>query len=231
MMASEIFDGSLARKMDGLDDNLNNNLNNNFNQAGGSDGCPAERVKESINGKIVMMAPAKFSHVTVGGNLYRIFFQYLKGKNCVPIPDGLLVKLTEKDHFVPDFMVVCDRDKIKSDGIRGAPDLVAEILSRSTEYYDRGYKMRIYARCGVREYWIIDTRLKSVEQYILKNGGFELLNLYGMPDQEELDCMEPEEREAIRMRFTCAIFPELEIELKDIFYNPLDEAAERESEG
>ena len=216
-MASDMFDGSLARKTDDLE--------HNFNKFGKSedDGFQTERVKEYINGEVVMMAPAKFFHVTVSGNLYRLFFEYLRGKTCVPIPDGLLVKLTDRDKFIPDFMVVCDRNKIKPDGIRGAPDLVAEILSRSTEYYDRGYKMRKYAQCGVREYWIIDTRLKSVEQYILKDGGFELLNLYGIPDQDELICLDEEERKEIKTRLTCAIFPEFEMDLKDIFYNPLDE--------
>ena len=42
-----------------------------------------------------------------------IFRNYLKGKRCIPFGDGLLVHLTDEDHFIPDVMVVCGRNKIK----------------------------------------------------------------------------------------------------------------------
>lgn len=85
--------------------------------------------EELIGGKIVMMSPAATNHNRISGNIYGIFWSYLKGKKCVPFGDGEKVFLTETDHYVPDFMVVCDRDKIKPDGVHGAPDLVVEILS------------------------------------------------------------------------------------------------------
>jgi len=49
-------------------------------------------------------------------------------------------------------MVVCDRDKIKNDGVHGAPYLVVEALSPSTAKRDKTYKKDAYARSGVREY-------------------------------------------------------------------------------
>ena len=91
-----------------------------------------ERRRELIDGKIVMMVPASINHTFTSGNIYSIFWNYLKGKKCTPIADGSTVYLTDKDHFVPDFMVVCDPEKIKSEGIYGAPDLVVEVLSPST---------------------------------------------------------------------------------------------------
>ena len=52
----------------------------------------------------------------------------------------------------PDLSVVCDRDKIDKYGCKGAPDLVVEILSPSTQRHDRLVKLNLYQRAGVREY-------------------------------------------------------------------------------
>jgi Uma2 family endonuclease len=67
----------------------------------------------------------------------------------------------------PD-IVFLSRDReyfVHDDEIRGAPDLVVEILSPGTEKSDKGYKMRLYARYGVREYWIVEPKARMVEVY------------------------------------------------------------------
>lgn len=88
---------------------------------------------EMINGQIVLMSPSPMAnHVYAAGNIYRIFADYLKGKICTPFPDRFDLYLSEKDRFEPDMMIVCDPNKIKSRGVYGAPDLVVEVLSRST---------------------------------------------------------------------------------------------------
>ena len=76
----------------------------------------------------------------------------MKGRACIPFGDGVLVHLTDEDKFVPDVMVVCDRNKIKPDGVYGAPDLVVEVLSPSTVKNDKGYKKSIYESSGIPEY-------------------------------------------------------------------------------
>ncbi len=58
--------------------------------------------------------------------------------------------------------------------MRGAPDLVIEILSPTTEARDRGIKLKAYARFGVREYWIVDPVAQAVEVYRLTAEGFHL---------------------------------------------------------
>ncbi|NSW84636.1 MAG: Uma2 family endonuclease, partial [Syntrophothermus sp.] len=58
--------------------------------------------------------------------------------------------------------------------INGAPDLVIEILSPSTAYYDLKKKARTYAAHGVKEYWIVDPEDKSVEVYVGQEGKFSL---------------------------------------------------------
>lgn len=80
--------------------------------------------------------------MAVSGNIFGIFRDYLKGKKCTPIQDSFDLYLDDENQFVPDFMVVCDTDKIKPDGVYGAPDLVVEVLSPSTAKNDKGYKTR-----------------------------------------------------------------------------------------
>ena len=59
--------------------------------------------------------------------------------------------------------------------IRIPPDLVVEVISRSTGVRDRGRKMQLYARFGVPEYWIVDPVANTIEVYALESG------LYGSP--------------------------------------------------
>ena len=63
-------------------------------------------------------------------------------------------------------------EDILQDWVRGAPDLVVEILSPTTESRDRGIKLKTYARFGVREYWIVDPVAQAIEVYRLTAEGF-----------------------------------------------------------
>lgn len=62
------------------------------------------------------------------------------------------------DRVQPDILFASNerRGIIGEKQVTGAPDLVVEILSPSTAHRDRGIKLDLYARCGVREYWIAD---------------------------------------------------------------------------
>ena len=73
----------------------------------------------------------------------------------------------------PDISVICDPDKLDAFGCKGAPDLVIEILSPSTQRHDRVTKFNLYQRAGVREYWIVDPANPSVQSFILENGGYK----------------------------------------------------------
>lgn len=177
-----------------------------------------ERREELIGGKVVMMAPASAEHVYTAGSIYNIFKNYLKGKNCIPFSDGLLVHLTDENKFVPDMMVVCDRSKIKSDGVHGAPDLVVEVLSPSTARNDKTHKKEVYARCGVREYWLVSPGDKTVEVYRTDGIEFVLHDIYALRPDWELAKMSEEERAALETHFKCSLFDDLDISLEDIFY-------------
>ena len=79
------------------------------------------------------MSPPSLNHNFISGNIYNIFSNYLRGKRCTPIADGTHLFLTKRERFIPDGMIVCDPDKLRPDGVHGAPDLVIEVLSPSTQ--------------------------------------------------------------------------------------------------
>ena len=84
------------------------------------------------------------------------------------------VYLGENDTYQPDIIFIA-RDRltiIEPDKINGAPDMVVEILSPGTAYYDLRKKFKIYEKNGVREYWIVDPEEQSVEVYTLQEGKF-----------------------------------------------------------
>lgn len=173
--------------------------------------------EELINGEIVMMSPAATNHNFISGNIYHIFRTYLKGKMCVPFGDGEVVFLTPENTFIPDGMIVCDRSKIKSDGVHGAPDLVIEVLSPSTAKNDRRSKMKVYAETGVREYWIIDPVSKMLEQYLQEDGKLVLSEAYAVYPDYILKHMSEEKKAAVVTEFRCSLFDDLTIRLEDIF--------------
>ena len=176
-----------------------------------------ERREELIGGRVVMMSPASAEHVYTAGSIYNIFKNYLKGKNCIPFSDGLLVHLTDENKFVPDMMVVCDRSKIKSDGVHGAPDLVVEVLSPSTAKDDRTRKKEIYEACGVPEYWLVSPTDKSIEVYLLESGKYILHDVYTVRPDWVLEQMTDEEKAAVVTEFKCHLYDDLTIRLDDIF--------------
>ena len=180
------------------------------------DDCQEKMREELIGGEVFLMAPASTNHVLVSGNVYSIFGNYLKGKKCVPFMDGVKVFLTEQDHFVPDMMVVCDREKIKPDGVHGAPDLVAEILSPSTMRNDKTRKKEVYAKCGVLEYWIVSSKECGVQIYYLypndgKDGKYELVNSYILENDKTNEHYNTETVISLRA------FPHIHMTLADIF--------------
>ena len=114
--------------------------------------------------------------------------------------------------------MVCDPDKIKPDGIYDAPDLVVEVLSPSTMLNDKTHKKDIYARCGVREYWLVDPISKAIEVYRKNGSDFTLHSVYVVHPDWELKKMSEKEWAAVETHFKCSLFDDLDISLARIFY-------------
>lgn len=65
--------------------------------------------------------------------------------------------------------MICDKSKLDDRGCNGAPDLVIEIVSPSTQRMDYGVKLFKYRFAGVREYWIINPMTSTVNVYDLEH--------------------------------------------------------------
>jgi len=180
-----------------------------------------EQPDELIGGKLVKMASAALNRLFTASNICIIFDSYLREKKCRAIPRGVSVFLEEGERFVPDFMVVCDPDKLRQDGIHGTPDLVVEIISPRTGKLIRTHKKDVYGRCGVGEYWIVSSESKYVEQYFLENGSLELREVYSVYPDWMLEGMTEEERAEVVTHFKCSLFDDLDISLADVFDNLL----------
>lgn len=173
---------------------------------------------ELIDGKLIMMSPRPtVNHNFVSENIHAIFYNYLKGKKCVPFGNGTDLYLTKKDRFV----IVCDIKKIKPNGVYGAPDLVIEVLSPSTAKNDRGYKKSVYEKSGVQEYWIVSPSEKSVEIYRSNGNEFIFHDVYSVYADWMLEQISEAERAAVVTQFKCCLFDDLDISLNDIFYDIL----------
>lgn len=180
-----------------------------------------KRREELIGGEVVMSPRPSTNHNRVAERIDFLFRVYLQGKKCEPFGDGYDLYLDEKNRFVPDFMVVCNRDKIKRNGIHGAPDLVVEVLSPGTAKNDRSRKKDAYEQNGVPEYWIVELSNRSIEVYLLEDGRYKLDNIYILYSTEELEDMTDEEKAALVTEFKCHLYDDLIIRLDDIFYDLL----------
>lgn len=179
-----------------------------------------ERPQETICGRLVMTASPSLNHNIVSGNLYHMFRDYLRGKPCMPFHDNTKVFLEKNERYIPDMMVVCDRDKLRRKGIYGAPDLVVEVLSPGTRRNDRGRKKDMYEKHGVREYWIVNPQEQTIEQYVLENGRFILRDVYSRysgESPEDVTDEDDERRTALVTEFHPALFEDMTVRLEDAF--------------
>ena len=171
---------------------------------------------ELIAGKEIMKVPAGIGHNTVQMNLARPILNFLHGKRCKVFTEAM-VRLSDTDHFIPDLMIVCDQSKIKESFIDGAPDFVVEILSPSTKKYDITIKKEAYEKAGVKEYWIIEPKGRSIEVYILRDGKYVLDNVYSVFNEYEYEWLTEEQKGEQKMSIKLSLYDGLEIPLQDIF--------------
>lgn len=98
--------------------------------------------------------------------LSNIIYNYIKSKKgtCQIFSAPFDVKLSDKPLTIvqPDIMVICNKDKLDGKRCNGAPDFIIEIVSPSNPADDYIRKLYYYNNAGVREYWIVDPRRKTV---------------------------------------------------------------------
>lgn len=136
---------------------------------------------ELIDGVAFCMSPGPNRlHQKWLGDLFVQFHVYLEDKPCevylapfdVRLPEYADASNEETITVVqPDLMVVCDQDKLDDRGIKGAPDLVVEIISPSTAKRDITTKYELYQRHGVKEYWLMYPNDRTLLVYRLADDG------------------------------------------------------------
>jgi len=121
---------------------------------------------ELIDGQIFYCAAPKMIHQRLQAELFYVLLHHVRsnGGKCEVFVAPLSVKLVDdrKNYLEPDIVVICDSDVLEDDGCHGAPDLVIEIVSKSTSKRDYGIKMLKYRTAGVKEYWVVDPMKETV---------------------------------------------------------------------
>ncbi|MFZ4766426.1 MAG: Uma2 family endonuclease [Roseimicrobium sp.] len=138
-----------------------------------SDDCKVE----FIDGEVILHSPAKARHVWVKANILRMLQNFAIHRDLGHVMDEKALCVFPRNDYEPDIVFFGPE---KSAWIEPGtmkfpvPDLAVEVLSESTEKRDRGVKFEDYEAHGVREYWIVDAEASFVEQYIARDGRYDL---------------------------------------------------------
>ena len=168
-----------------------------------------EGMLEIIKGKIFKKSAAPSRrHQEVSMHFSRIISNFLLSKSCklYAAPFDVILPTNKEDAessttvVQPDLCIICDPEKLKDTGCFGPPDLIIEILSKSTTYKDLNHKYKIYQEAGVREYWIVMPLERLVEVFILVDGKYQRVHTYY---EEET--------------MASTIMPDMKIDLREVF--------------
>jgi Uma2 family endonuclease len=132
---------------------------------------------ELYDGEVFVVPAPLPKHQVVAITIAEALRKYAREHGGFAVASPIDVVFSEFDVLQPDVLYFCgDRAHLVDLNrvIRDAPDLCVEVLSPSTVATDRGKKMQMFARYGVREYWIVDPAAETLEVCELRGGGYEL---------------------------------------------------------
>ena len=120
---------------------------------------------EYIDGEIYAMAGASDPHVTIALNLATLLRSHVRGSGCRVYISDMKARIEALNRFYyPDVLVTCDPRDLENPTYKQFPTLVVEVLSDSTEAFDRGDKFADYQTLEtLREYVLINTKRQRVE--------------------------------------------------------------------
>lgn len=157
------------------------------------------------------MSNTYIEHSIVINNFVTTVGNQLKSSLCRVFGDSVKYKWMENNNnpVIPDVSINCDIKNRRSTNFLGVPRFIMEVLSDSTEKYDRTEKMNLYKIVEVPEYWLVDWRKKQVEIYIL------------VTDEKTVDEMEYKLINTItednKDKLEIHIFPHVEITFDQLF--------------
>jgi Uma2 family endonuclease len=132
---------------------------------------------ELYDGEVFVVPSPLPKHQVAAMTIVEMLRAYARDRGGFAVGSPIDIVFSEFDvlqpdvvYFSPDRAHLVDLNRV----IRDAPDLCVEVLSPSTAATDRGKKMQMFARYGVREYWIVDPSAESIEIYELGSNSYEL---------------------------------------------------------
>ena len=146
---------------------------------------PDDERYELLNGKLMMVPAPNRKHQKVLGNVYSELRRFNEEHGLGEVYMAPFdVFLSDTDVVQPDVLFIsrAREHTLTEENVRGAPDLVIEILSPSTAHKDLGEKHELYGRHGVLEYWIVDPVAETVAVHRQENGTLELAETFGRRD-------------------------------------------------
>ena len=143
--------------------------------------APEDKRYELHDGDLVVVPSPKEQHQDAVGTLFIAITLFVRERMLGRVyiaPFDIL--FSNHDVVQPDVIFVSnDRlDIITPDNIQGAPALAIEVLSPSTAHRDRTFKRALYARHGVREFWLVDTDTRTIEVLQLDEEGYQTVGTY-----------------------------------------------------
>ncbi|MGB5962026.1 MAG: Uma2 family endonuclease [Coleofasciculaceae cyanobacterium] len=135
---------------------------------------------EYIDGQIYAMAGASDAHVTIAGNLFALLRSHLRGSGCRVYISDMKARIETLNRFYyPDVMVTCDSRDQETPTYKRFPTLIIEVLSDSTEAFDRGDKFADYQEISsLREYVLINSKRQRIECFRRNDEGLWVLQSY-----------------------------------------------------
>jgi Uma2 family endonuclease len=137
---------------------------------------------EYIDGQVYAMAGASDAHVTIAGNFFALLRNHLRGSKCRVFISDMKARIEELNiYYYPDVLVTCDeRDRTEST-LKRYPKVIIEVLSPSTEAFDRGDKFLDYQRIEtLEEYVLISTLRQRVDCFRRNAEGLWVMQSYSL---------------------------------------------------
>lgn len=163
-----------------------------------------------MNTVITDMSGSVIEHSTVITNFVAIVYSQLKNNLCRVYPDNVQYKWIvdgEEKKVIPDASINCRVSAKKGNSFFDIPRLVLEVLSPSTEKYDREGKKELYRKQEIDEYWIVDWQRKQIEIYTLD------YDADGEPQYYLFKTVTEENKEELGI----VHFPHIKIEFEELF--------------
>lgn len=159
--------------------------------------------RELVEGDFQMTPAPGERHQRISRNLQFELCKFLDENPLGDLYDAPFDVILDDHNVVqPDLLIVLSnrRSRIVPEGLRGAPNLIVEILSPSDPTRDTVLKRGLYAKYGVEEYWLVDPEAETVELLWARQGAFETVGVYGKSD-----------------RVASTLVPELSVSLARVF--------------